>query len=236
MRYATRYATAAVLTTLSAMALPAAAENAPAPPYLMTDANTVTIAVTWKAESLTGLLPAGVTPAEDLSGGLNVYDAEAGYGLTPYSAAYAYVNLAGWDSASGAPARHILGGWYGPDPKVAAAMRTHFGAAVATGDAGQTEDGDLWTGTGGDGAGTIELVVRPSGDCVAGGGTLNYVAEAGGGAGLGLLQIPFTGDYCMAEPVSVEISGPEGSALAQIEVDEMLAGGRLRNGAFTFTK
>lgn len=214
----------------------AAAEDAPPPPYLMTQANTVTIAVTWEAESLAGILPEGVVPAPDMSGGLNVYDADGGYGLSPYSAAYAYVNVTGWDSASGAPARYIIGGWYGPDPKVSAAMRTHFNANVGTGDAAQTEDGETWTGRGGDDTGAITLVVRPGGDCVAAAGTLNYVGEAGPGAGYELLQIPFNGDYCPAEPVAVEITGPDGSALSQVKVDEMLAGGRLRNGAFAFTK
>lgn len=59
-------------------ALPAVAQDAVAPPYLMTGANTVTIAVSWTAESLEGLLPMGVLAADDLSGGINIYDAEGG--------------------------------------------------------------------------------------------------------------------------------------------------------------
>jgi hypothetical protein len=221
---------------MMAFCAPAMAEEAPPPPYLMTGANTVTIAVTWDAESLQGLLPDGIVPADDLSGGLNVYTAEGGYGLSPYSAAYAYINVKGWDAVGGGAARYILGGWYGPDPKVAAAMRTHFFAEVGAGESSQSEDGDTWTGTGGDGQGSITLTVKPGGDCIAAAGTLNYVGVAGGGVGLDLLQIPFVGDFCPAEPVSVDITGPEGSALAQIAVDKMLGGGRLRSGAFAFTK
>lgn len=230
MKQITKAIITSALTAITV--LPALAEEAAPPPYLMTKANTVTIAVTWTADSLSGLLPEGKTPLEDLSGGINIYDADDGFGLSPYSAAYAYVNVSGHDSTVGIPARYILGGWYGPDPKVAEAMNKHFAAGVATGDASQTEQGAEWTGTGGDGTGQITLVVTPGETCVAATATLNYVNARDES----LMQIPFEGDYCPAEPISVEISGPEGSALAQIEVDEMLAGGRLRNGAFAFTK
>jgi hypothetical protein len=216
------------------LAMPAAAQDAVAPPYLMTGANTVTIAVSWDLASLEGLLPMGVLAADDLSGGINIYDAEGGYGLTPYSAAYAYVNVKGWNASDGSSARFILGGWYGPDPKVAKAMQENFYADVATGDASQSEDGDTWTGVGGDGTGEIKLVVKPGTDCVAAAGMLNYVGEPDGGQGYDLMKVPFTGDFCPAEPVSVDISGT--GALGQIKVDQMLGGGRLRSGTFAFTK
>lgn len=224
---------AAVSIGVSALlATSAAAETAPPPPYLMTGANTVTIAVTWEADSLSGLLPAGVEPADDLSGGLNIYDAEGGFGLTPYSAAYAYINVKEFDSAIGAPARYILGGWYGPDPKVAAAMNTHFNAGVGIGDASQSGAGDTWTGTGGDDTGSITLVINPGSECGPAAGTLNYVGTTGEAG----LKIPFTGSFCGGQAVSVDIEGAEGSALAQIKVDQILGGGRLLDGIFTFAE
>jgi hypothetical protein len=217
--------------------IPARAEDAPPPPYLMTEANTVTIAVQWNADSLKPLLPAGIVPVDDMSGGLNVYTAERGYGLSPYSAAYAYVNVTGWDTVQGGPARHIIGGWYGPDAKVAAAMRQHFGAEVETGQSSQRAEGDTWIGEGGDdGDGRISLVIKPGTDCVAAAGTLNYVAPVEAGAGLGLLQIPFEGQFCPGEAVSVEIEGPEGSPLGTAKVAAILGGGQLKAGAFAFVK
>ena len=97
------------------LASAAGAETAPPPPYLMAGAATVTIAVTWDADSLEGLLPDGVEPADDLSSGSNVYDAEGGFGLTPYIAAYANIKVKGFDSVIGVPPRYINGGWYGLD-------------------------------------------------------------------------------------------------------------------------
>lgn len=140
--------------------------------------------------------------------------------------------MQGWDSAVGTPARYIIGGWYGPDPKVPEAMQTHFNAEVLTGDSSQTENGDTWIGTGGDGSGSITLVVKPGGECGPAVGTLNYVGEAGGGAGLSLLKIPFVGSFCGAE--AVDIQGADGSALSKVKVDKILGGGRLRDGTFTF--
>lgn len=144
------------------------------------------------------------------------------------------MNVKGWNASDGSPARFIIGGWYGPDPKVAKAMGENFYADVATGDASQREDGDTWTGIGGDGTGEIELVVKPGTDCVAAAGVLNYVGEPGGGQGYDLMKVPFAGDFCPAVPVSVDISGT--GALGQIKVDQMLGGGRLRSGTFAFTK
>jgi hypothetical protein len=226
----------AALAAALALALPASAEEAPPPPWLMTGADTVTIALTWNEEGVAALLPAGVVPADDLSGGVNVYYTEGGYGFGPYTSAYAYVNVQGWDSSSGAPARYILGGWYGPDPKVAAAMRARFGAAVATGESSQRAEGDDWIGEGGDGTGAIRVRVTPSGDCVPAAGALNYVGPREPGLGLGLMKVPFEGEFCPATPVSVEIEAPEGSPMATLEATSMLGGGQLKNGSFSFTE
>ncbi|MFU8865721.1 MAG: hypothetical protein ACNA7O_17560 [Rhodobacterales bacterium] len=137
-----------------AIPLSAKSDQAPPPPYLMTGANTVTIAVEWDAESLVGVVPEALESVENLSGGINVYFVEGGTGITPYSSAYAYLDVK--DPANdGATARHILGGWYGPDPKVSLAMQTYFAAPVETGASTQNPNGNEWIGRGGDETGTI---------------------------------------------------------------------------------
>lgn len=230
-----RFAIAAAAAVL-ALAPPAVADEAPPPPWLMTGANTVTIAVTWGAEGIAALLPAGVVPAANLSGGVNIYYTGGGYGLAAYTAAYAYVNVEGWNSADGALARYVLGGWYGPDPKVSAGLRDWFGAAVEAGESMQMAEGADWIGEGGDGVSSIRVRVTPAGECVPAAGTLNYVGPAGEGMGLGLLKIPFMGEFCPGAPVSVEITAPEGSPLAALEVKSMLGGGQLKNGTFSFAE
>lgn len=208
----------------------AAADDLPPPPYLMTGANTVTIALQWDADSVAPLLPESLTVADDLSGGINVYYVDAAVGLSAYSSAYAYINVKD-PEAEGALARHILGGWYGPEPKVSAAMKTYFGAPVAPGSSNQMAEGETWVGEGGDGDGMIRIVIEPSEDCSATGGVLNYLD-----GDMKRMVIPFTGSFCAGTPVSVDISGPEGSALAQVKVSKMLGGGQLKGGTFAFTR
>lgn len=206
------------------------AESLQAPPYLMTGANTVTIALEWEEASVKNLVPETLTVAEDLSGGINVYYVGDAVGLSVYSSAYAYINVKDPEN-EGATARHILGGWYGPDPKVSAAMDKHFGAPVKPGSSEQKAEGDTWVGEGGNDTGSIKIVIEPSDDCAAGGGVLNYLDGE-----MTRMVIPFIGNFCTGKPVSVDISGPEGSALSQVKVSKMLGGGQLKDGTFSFTR
>ncbi|MEN8740261.1 MAG: hypothetical protein ABF308_10875 [Phaeobacter gallaeciensis] len=138
--------------------------------------------------------------------------------------------MKGFDSAIGAPARYVLGGWYSPDPKVVAAMNTHFNSGVGTGDTNQSGSGDIWTGTDGDGTGSITIVIKLGNECGPAAGTLNYVGTIGEAG----LKISFTAFFCGGEAVSVDIQGAEDCALALVKVDQILGGGRLLGGIFTF--
>ena len=220
------------------LAAPATAEDkAPPPPYQQANAYTVTIAVQWD-EAVRDLLPAGLQPVDGMSGGINIYTAPDGYGLAPYTAAYTYVSVAGYDAPGGTQARYILGGFYGPDPKVAAAMRDNYGSNVQAGEARQMAAGDAWQGVGGaDGKATLKVTVRPKGgDCPRIQGTLNYVGEPADAKAFSLLQIPFVGDFCAGDPVSVEIDAPGDDVLGKLKVVKMLGGGQLKNGHFSFSR
>ena len=96
------------------------------------------------------------------------------------------------------------------------------------------------TGTGGGtgvaGDGSIRLEITPTGECGPAAGTLNYVGPRGESKGLGLLKIPFTGSFCTAAAVSVDIEAPEGSTLAGLEVTSMLGGGQFKGASFAFAE
>ncbi len=47
-------------------------------------------------------------------------------------------------------------------------------------------------------------------------------------------EIPFTGDWCKAEPVSLELVAPAGDAFASFKPVKVLWEGEFRNGAFSF--
>ena len=65
-----------------------------------------------------------------MSGGINLYTAEQGYGLAPYSAFYFYVHVKGLDSSDGTKARWMLQGVYGPEGRVPAALHKYYGLPV----------------------------------------------------------------------------------------------------------
>jgi len=209
----------------------------PPPPYQMAGANTVTIAVQWDAATVDKLLPAGLKAVDGHTGGVNVYTAPNGFGLTPYSAAYAYVSVQGFDSADGTKARFILQGYYGPNPGVAKAMRTHFGSDVATGESSQRGDSQRWEGVGmAGGREVMRVAVKPKGgDCPSIGGTLNYVGVKDGHAGFALMQIPYIGNFCAGDPLQLTLSGSDGDAFDSLKAVKLLGGGQLKNGIFAFT-
>ncbi len=222
---------------LSPVATSAAQDKAPPPPYQQANAYTVTIAVQWN-DSVRDMLPAGLQPVEGMTGGINIYTAPDGYGLAPYTAAYTYVSVTGYDAPGGTQARYILGGFYGPDPKVAAAMRDNYGSNVQAGESSQMAAGETWQGIGGaDGKTALKVTVKPKGgDCPSIQGTLNYVGQPADAKDFSLLQIPFVGDFCAGDPVSVEIDAPGDNVLGKLKVVKMLGGGQLKNGHFSFSR
>ena len=56
---------------------------------------------------------------------------------------------------------------------------------------------------------------------------MGTIGEAG-------LKIPFTGSFCWGEAVSVDIQGAEDCTSVQVKVYQILGGGRLLGGIFTF--
>jgi len=75
-------------------------------------------------------------------------------------------------------------------------MNAHFNAGVGIGDFNQDGSGDTWTGSGGDGTGSIMIVIKPGNKSGPAAGTLNYV----GTPCVAGLTIPFTGSFCGARP------------------------------------
>lgn len=205
----------------------------PPPPYLQTDAYNVTAVVQWDAAGVRKVLPVGLEPVDEMTGGITIYTAPHGHGLAPYSAGYAYVQVKGFDSDSGSKGRYIVQGFY--SGKVSQALRDYYGLHVDIGESSQSATEDGWRGVAkSDGRDVLKLAVKPKGeDCPQVAGTLNYLGNVKAKSALNRLQIPFAGEYCAAEPVSVDINAPDGSALADLKVVKVLGAGQFR-GHFSF--
>ncbi|GAB5471817.1 MAG: hypothetical protein Kilf2KO_48470 [Rhodospirillales bacterium] len=234
------FARAAAAVALLGVAAPALADEPPAPPppYLMKGMDSTFLAVAWDPASIAPLLPKGMTPVEGHVGGINLYSVTDGYGLSPYSAAYYYISIENHLSASGAPGRYVLGGFYGPTA-VAEAMIRHYDFNVRDGIAVQLEKDGVTTAMAQlDGKPMFSIKVKDAAsDCPQINGTVNYVSPAAAGTGMTVLEIPFAGAYCEGTAEGgLEVTAPADDPLHGPKVAKVLAAGHLKNASFSFTQ
>lgn len=213
-----------------------AADRSPPPPFEVAGTNHVLVGVAWDEATVQSMLPPGIRAVAGAPGIINIYQAARSYGLGTYSAAYMSVDVEGLDSADGTKGRWLLGGVYGPDENVAATLRETYGFPVRAGSSRTVNMGPLRRATGTMNGETVVTVdVRPSGQCQAGAGTINYPGQTADGK-LVVMQVPFVGDVCGAEPVSVKIAAPAGDPMSRLQPVKLLWSVEMRNGAFSFSR
>ena len=208
----------------------------PDPPYQIAGTNHVIVGVIWDEAMLRKMLPAGVKPVKEFTGAFNIYQASRGYGITPYNAVYAWADVEGFDSADGAKGRWMLAGAYGPDEKTTTAARDIMGFPARNGTSilEETTEGRRATGLV-NGQPVVVAEVKSSAlPCSAAAGTLNYPVQIKGK--ILVNQIPFSGDWCAAEPVSLKIVAPAGDVFATLVPAKVVWAGEFRNGAFAFIR
>ena len=207
----------------------ASADDQPVPPpYLVTGSNHVIVGVVWEEAAIRKALPSWLKPAEGMTGAINIYQAEGGYGLGPFQSAYFWVDVEGFDSASGIKGRWMLEGVYGLQEKATAAMRDWEGFPVRNGTSRfeQTPQGKRAIGTvDGHDFVTVEIKSIPE-SCQPGAVTLNYLTRKG------LIEVPAAGDVCKAEPISVEVHAPPGDPFGAFRPVKTLWAIEFKNGAF----
>jgi hypothetical protein len=215
-----------------------AGDDAPPPPYQVNKLNGIGVRVVFDAAAVRRVLPPGIEPVEEMTGGITLYTAEEGYGFGPYSAFFLYVNIKGFDSADGTQGRWMLQGVYGPDTKVSAALHQNYGLPVRVGESRRvTKDGStvgIGTLAGRD---VVQLVVTPKPTtCKSGAGTLNFPGQLDTSRDIVVAQIPYVGEFCEADPVSVDITAPAGDPLNTLKPVKILGALAVKNYAFAFTR
>jgi hypothetical protein len=214
-----------------------AEEKIQPPPYEMSGGNFMILGVVWDEAAVRKALPPGIQPASGMTGGINIYSAERGYVIGPYSAAYLWVDIEGFDSPEGIKGRWMLAGVYGPQPKTSAALKTYYGLPVRPGSSRfePTADGKRAVATvDGHDVITAEIKAVP-GPCEAAAISLNYETLSPETKQVGVTKIPFVGDSCKAEPVSVKITAPPGDPFSAYPILKVTGASDIRNGSFAFT-
>jgi hypothetical protein len=225
-------------TALGFVSVPArAADQIQPPPYVVAGMNGVGLAVVWDEAAIRKALPPGIEPVKGITGGINIYSAERGYAIGPYSAAYFYVDIEGFDSPDGTKGRWMLAGVYGPQTKTSAALKTYYGLPVRPGTSRSEPSADgkraIATMNGQDFV-TTEIKSVP-GSCEAAAILLNYVSMSSETERVMVNKIPVVGDFCKAEPVSAKVTAPSGDPFSAYPISKVVGANEFRNGAASFT-
>jgi hypothetical protein len=215
-----------------------AGDEAPPPPYLYNKLQGIGVGVVFDAAVVRSLLPPEIEPVDEMTGGINLYTAEEGYGLAPYSAFYLYVDIKGFDSADGTKGRWMLQGVYGPATKVSAALHKYYGLPVRAGESRRVTKDASTVGLGTfEGQDVVRLVVTPKPNtCKSVAGTLNYPGQLDTSREIVVVQIPYVGELCEADPVSAEITAPAGDPLHKLQPVKILGAAALKNFAGAFPR
>lgn len=214
-------------------AAPGHGAEAPAePPYLTAGTHHLVIDVVWDPEIVRKALPSWIEPSAGMTGAINIYQVERGYGITPYQAVYFWVDVEGFDSPSGIKGRWMLAGVYGPDDRTSAAFREHYQLPVRRGSSRteSTADGLRAVGTVGETDFVTAAVKSSPKPCQAGAAMLSYPSPKG------LIEIPFVGEFCEVELLALDIAAPPGDPFAELEPVKVLGATEIRNGAFSLSR
>jgi hypothetical protein len=215
---------------LAAASVAQAEGSLPMPPFQMAATNHVIVGLAWDESVIGKMLPAGIQAVAGAPGAINIYTADRGVGIAPYQAVYFWVDVKGFDSPDGTKGRWMLAGAYGPNENTSTVLREVYGFPVRNGSARleRTADGKRATGMVG-GKEVVVAEVKSSDECGPAGGLLLYptVKQV-------VSEIPFAGDWCKAEPVSVNVVAPAGDVFSTLKPVKLLWAGEFRNGAFSF--
>jgi hypothetical protein len=212
-----------------------ASGEAPPPPY-QTKCDGFGLLVAYDEALVRSLLPPGIEPVDDMTGGINLYTAGQGYGLAPFSAFYFYVHVKGFDSSDGTKARWMLQGVYGPEGRVPAALHRYFGFPVRAGESRHDVNDAITTGIGTlAGREVVRIVVRAKPatyNFVA--GAINFPGQLEATREIVVLQMPYVAEICEADPVSIDNMAPAGDPLSKLKSVKMVGAFAFKNFTFAF--
>ena len=186
-----------------------AADNVP---YVVRGNTHMLIGVTFDEAAVREILPAGLEPAEGMSGGIQVYNSGGGEGVAAYSRSYAWVDLAGYDSITGSKGRYIL--WLADTAH--AEKMGKIGYITTAGDVSLGETDGSLTGVVKVGGAEVWTGSVEAGDCGPGTGSINYPSMPKWGDSMAVTQYAFAGKFCGAKMTAIEFKVSGDHPLAKL--------------------
>jgi hypothetical protein len=208
------------------------------PPYVVVDTHYVLVGVVWDEAVVRKMLPPGVKPVKEMTGGINIYQANRGYFIAPYQAAYFWVDIEGFDSATGVKGRWMLQGAYGPEEKTFRAFREFYSAPVRYGGSRIEETPDGTTRAVGilNGQNFVTVEIQPlrnSWQSIS--WNLKYLGGVAKNKERTFFEANGIGEFCAAEPISVQVTAPAGDPFAALQPKKLLWAGEIINGAMALS-
>jgi hypothetical protein len=227
------------LLAVAGVVLGAEPAEVPPPPWLMTNTHGIEVGYPLDEAVVRRILPKGIEPVKEITGGFEIYVSPAGYGIAPYSAFNFFVDVEGLDMPDGRKGRWMLQGFYGPAEPVASAIRHHYGWPVKAGGARVQNSGKdmVWTGAV-NGKDYIEVKMRrKSADCEVHSAMDYWSGRSDQGA---VLINPIPNTYCWREVelVSIKFLAPAGETMSALKPDgkQIAYAVEWENGAWSFTR
>jgi len=202
----------------------------------MAGTNHVFIGVVWDEASVRKALPPGITPVKEMTGAINIYQVERGLFIGPYQSAYFWVDIEGFDSPEGIKGRWMLAGVYGPQEKTPATLKEVYGFPVRVGTSRfETTANGKRAIAAVNGQDFITAEIKSTDQCEPVAGHVNYPGMVEKSKQVVINEIPFVGDSCKAEPVSVDVTAGPDDPFSKFKISKVIWAAEFRNGSFTFT-
>ena len=206
------------------------ADALPPPPYQLRGCSFLMVGAEFDRNVASRLVPPELEVVDEVTGGFYVYTAPLGWGIAPYTATLAWIDIKGHDSADGSRGRYMVFGAY--SGKAAQAMR--YNASITDGRADIDDTSDLLEGSGGPSGETyLRIGARKTADGpIAADGTHYYLAPMRNG-GICSIPVAFSYDFNAAQPEYVDLLAPPETALGQMRPKQLTWAGWLTNGVIT---
>lgn len=223
---------------VSLFAIAASAQEVPPPPWVMSGTHGIEVGYALDEAIVRRLLPKGIEPVSEMTGGFELYTSPEGYGIAPYSAFNIFVDVEGLDMPDGRKGRWMLMGFYGPSEQVAAALREHFSWPVRAGSSRVQKSGQVWIWTGSAyGKDLIEVrIKRKSNTCETHRALDFWSGQSASGT---VLITPIPNTLCLRdiELSSVEVRVPASDPIAMLQPGKkpIAYAVEWENGAWSFT-
>jgi len=180
------------------------------------------------------LLPVELKAAEGCTGTVCVYTAGYGWGIAPYTACFAAIEVKGFDSPDGSAAYYMAAGYF--SDRAGVVMRRDYNLNFLEGRSRHEDDGDIVVGIGGpEGVDAMTIKARRFGDMPpATSGIHHYLGRNEDGR-TNLYAVAFAGELWDTKPVSVTISDGASDRLKLLRPVELIWSFDCRNVSLTFS-